>query len=171
MRRTSAPAPHHVSSSHQQRRQDISSSDSDFELAVEPMMPSRSLPSFRTSVSLNIGATPPSPRLPTDGLQGPSGSSRQGLPSATPPSALPPSNPASAPNALIPVKVKYLDTGLTRYPCLYLLFSLFRLVQPMQSPLAHRQIQELSIICQAPHFLLLLVPHQVLLATLIQAGN
>ena len=118
MRRTSAPAPHHVSSSHQQRRQDISSSDSDFELAVEPMMPSRSLPSFRTSVSLNIGATPPSPRLPTDGLQGPSGSSRQGLPSATPPSALPPSNPASAPNALIPVKVKYLDTGLTCYPCL-----------------------------------------------------
>jgi len=105
MRRTSAPAPHHVSSSHQQRRQDISSSDSDFELAVEPMMPSRSLPSFRTSVSLNIGASPPSPRLPTDGLQGPSGSSRQGLPSATPPSALPPSNPASAPNALIPVKV------------------------------------------------------------------
>merc|ERR1719239_1984233 len=110
IRRTSAPAPHHASSSHQQqRRQDISSSDSDLELAVEPMMSSsRPAPSYRTSVSLTIGATPPSPRLPSlptsDSLPG---LARPGPPNATPnpPSALPPSNPATAPNALIPVKV------------------------------------------------------------------
>ena len=116
IRRTSAPAPHHASlSQQQQRRQDISSSDSDLELAVEPMVSSsRPPPSYRTSVSLTIGATPPSPRLPSlppsDNLPGPSGLSRPGLPRATsnPPSALPPSNPATAPNALIPVKVKYL---------------------------------------------------------------
>ena len=114
IRRTSAPAPHHTSSSQQQRRQDISSSDSDLELAVEPMVASRPAPSYRTSVSLTIGATPPSPRLPSlppsDNLPGPYGLARPGPPSATsnPPSALPPSNPATAPNALIPVKVNYL---------------------------------------------------------------
>merc|ERR1719341_742702 len=111
IRRTSAPAPHHASSSQQQRRQDISSSDSDLELAVEPMVASRPPPSYRTSVSLTIGATPPSPRPPSlppsDNLPGPSGLARPDPSSATsnPPSALPPSNPATAPNALIPVKV------------------------------------------------------------------
>jgi len=113
IRRTSAPAPHHASlSQQQQRRQDISSSDSDLELAVEPMVSSsKPPPSYRTSVSLTIGATPPSPRLPSlppsDNLRAPSGLARPGPPiaSSNPPSALPPSNPATAPNALIPVKV------------------------------------------------------------------
>jgi F-box protein 42 len=76
LRRAAAPAPH--------RRHDFSSSDSDLELAVEPVPP-RGAPSYRTTLSVNIGP-PPGPSPP-------------------PPSALPPSNPASAPNALIPVKV------------------------------------------------------------------
>ena len=104
-RRTSAPAPHHASASeHQQqrRRQDISSSDSDLELAVEPMVGGRLSPSYRTSVSLTLGSSSSSdsPPGPSRLAAGPSTSS--------PPSALPPSNPASAPNALIPVKVIFL---------------------------------------------------------------
>ena len=84
--RVSAPAPHH--------RQDVSSSDSDVDLAVEPVhradqQPNINLhinnlgrqeqqPTYRTSVNLNINPGP---------------------------SSLPPSNPVNAPNALIPVKV------------------------------------------------------------------
>merc|ERR1719391_1955134 len=72
------------------------------------MMSSRTPPSYRTSVSLTIGATLPSSRLQSS----PSSDSLPGLASpgpsnatSNPPSALPPSNPATAPNALIPVKV------------------------------------------------------------------
>ena len=107
-RRTSAPAPHHASASeHQQQRwrQDISSSDSDLELAVEPMVGGRPSPSYRTSVSLTLGSS--SPSVPSDNPPGPSRLAA-GPSTSSPPSALPPSNPASAPNALIPVKVIFL---------------------------------------------------------------
>jgi len=116
IRRVSAPAPHHVS------RDQVSSSDSDMELAVEPVSSRQSLRSLddgdqdmSPSVSLhvnNLGR--PGPSQPSQARQqtfrssvslnitGPSAA--QAAP-ATVRSSLPPSNPVNAPNALIPVKV------------------------------------------------------------------
>ena len=91
-----------------QRHEAVSSSDSDMDLAVEPVTPplrsvddednisvqinnlgnNRQQQTYRTSVNLNINNPAPGPSHHAPG-----------------PSSLPPSNPVNAPNALIPVKV------------------------------------------------------------------
>jgi len=120
IRRGSAPAPHH------RQPRDMSSSDSDMDLAVDPI-PSTSRQDSRVTNQDGASALededePPrlcafrvnnlSPRLP-----GPSqgtfrttlnvniGSAPPGPRSEPQRSSLPPSNPVNAPNALIPVKV------------------------------------------------------------------